>query len=64
MTGDEVQPVVRSKWRFLVFGAAGIGLTTWLIMGGFVEGLVSGCIAAVPGVLGINLLVMGLKRSR
>lgn len=64
MTGDEVQPVVRSRWRFLVGGAAGIGFAALLIIGGFVEGLLSGCIAAVPGVLGINLLVMGLKRSR
>jgi putative Mn2+ efflux pump MntP len=64
MTGDKGAPLVRSRWRFVVGGIAGISLTALLILGGFVEELLSGYIAALPGVIGLSLLVMGLKRSR
>jgi hypothetical protein len=72
MTGDERPPLVGSRWRFVVAGVAGIGLTAWLIISGFAEELLSDyfdsfvlySIAAVPGVIGLGLLVLGLKRSR
>jgi hypothetical protein len=64
MTGDKGPPLVRSRWRFVVAGVAGIGLSVLLIISGFAEELLSDYVAALPGVIGIGLLVMGLKRSR
>ncbi|HYL97759.1 MAG TPA: hypothetical protein VEZ90_02305 [Blastocatellia bacterium] len=60
---SEPRAVVKGRLRFLVGGVLGIAVCVLLIIGGFVEGLLSGCIAAVPGILGINLLVMGFRRS-
>jgi hypothetical protein len=51
------------KLRYIVGGLIGLAIAGLLVAGGFVEGLISGCIAAVPAVLGINLLVLAFRRK-
>ena len=61
MNNEQARPIVNSKLKFVIGGIALIAVAVLLVAGGFVEGLISGCIAAIPGVLGINLLVMAYK---
>lgn len=64
MNNEQARPIVNSKLKFVFGGIVLIGLAAALVAGGFVEGLISGCIAAVPGILGINLLVMAYRSAR
>jgi hypothetical protein len=61
MHDEQARPIVDSKPKFVVGAILLIGLTALLIAGGFVEGLISGSIAAVLGVLAINLLLMAYR---
>jgi hypothetical protein len=61
MDNEQVRPIVNSKLKFVLSGIVLIGVAVLLVAGGFVEGLISGCITAVPGILGINLLVMAYR---
>jgi len=64
MNSEQVQqPIVNSKLKFVIGGIALIAVSVALVAGGFVEGTLSGCLAALPGVLGINLLVMAYKSA-
>jgi len=58
MNNEQVRPTVNSKLKFVLGGIVLIAVAVLLVAGGFVEGLISGCIAAVPGILGLNLFVM------
>lgn len=64
MNNEQARPIVNSKLKFVFGGIVLIGLAAALVAGGFVEGLISGCIAAIPGILGINLLVMAYRSAR
>lgn len=63
MTNEPVRLVVNSKLKFVFVGIVLIVVAVLLVAGGFVEGLISGCIAAVPGILGLNLLVMTYRSA-
>ena len=60
---NEARAGSSGKLRYIVGGLIGIAISVLLVAGGFVEGLLSGCIAAVPGVLGINLLVLAFRKK-
>jgi hypothetical protein len=63
MNSEQARPIVNSKLKFVLGGTALIAVAVLLVAGGFVEGLISGCIAAVPGILGLNLLVMAYRSA-
>jgi hypothetical protein len=63
MNNEEARPIVNSKLKFVLGGIALIAVAVLLVAAGFVEGLYSGCIAAIPAILGINLLVMAYKSA-
>jgi hypothetical protein len=63
MNNEQAQPIVNSKRKFVLGGIALIAISVLLVIGGCVGGLISGCIVAIPGVLGINLLVMAYKNA-
>ncbi|MGO8794608.1 MAG: hypothetical protein ACLQLC_07285 [Candidatus Sulfotelmatobacter sp.] len=49
--------------KFMLGGIVLIAVAVLLVCGGFVEGLISGCIDAVPGILGLNLFVMAYRST-
>ncbi len=51
------------KMKFMLGGIVLIAVAVLLVCGGFVEGLISGCIDAVPGILGLNLFVMAYRST-
>ena len=63
MNNEQVRSIVNSKLKFVLGGIALIAVAVLMVAGGFVEGLISGCIAAIPGILGINLLVMAYRNA-
>jgi hypothetical protein len=63
MNNEQVRPIVNSKLKFVLGGIVLIAVAVLLVAGGFVEGLISACIAAVPGILGVNLFVMAYRST-
>jgi hypothetical protein len=63
MNNEEARSIVNSKLKFVLGGIALIAVAVLLVAAGFVEGLYSGCIAAIPAILGVNLLVMAYKSA-
>jgi hypothetical protein len=61
MNDGQPRPIVNGKRKFVLGGIALITLAVLMITGGFVEGLISGCMTAVASILGINLLAMAYR---